>query len=269
MKCQRTSFQLWFKVYVTRFFAAKKLLMQGFHPKCFKYIQIRFVQNNSWFCIIVYLGMICANSFGHIGIVLSYQIYTQMWLYLTIQIGCSFLQTWLSMTPPILIQIFLEHFKSKCNMKHFDLSLKCATCLNLYEKMAKAFQYFFFYYFLLTQSFAIFYIFSAFSASTLTTESRLGKLISLGSQLLVTICVMAMCTKTTGTVEDSYECLQNMKRQIQEQLSKAPEKAEKIKLKYFHQRIMDTKPINACGYFEIGKSTLTSILSVRYNTLTT
>ena len=67
----------------------------------------------------------------------------------------------------------------------------------------------------------------------------------------------------TGAIDDSFESLQGLKRHIQEQLLKSNEQLEKSRMNYLLQRIEDAKPMNACGYFEIGKSTLTSMLSVR------
>ena len=67
----------------------------------------------------------------------------------------------------------------------------------------------------------------------------------------------------TGEIENSIEKLQGLKRPIQEKLLQCPGEVEKAQMIYLLQRIEDTKPMNACGYFEIGRSTLTSMLSVR------
>ena len=67
----------------------------------------------------------------------------------------------------------------------------------------------------------------------------------------------------TGEIENSFEKLQGLKRPIQEKLLHCPGEVEKAQMIYLLQRIEDAKPMNACGYFEIGRSTLTSMLSVR------
>ena len=67
----------------------------------------------------------------------------------------------------------------------------------------------------------------------------------------------------TGEIEDSFEKLKGLKLPIQEKLLQCQGEVEKAQMNYLLQRIEDLKPMNACGYFEIGKSTLTSMLSVR------
>ena len=67
----------------------------------------------------------------------------------------------------------------------------------------------------------------------------------------------------TGEIEDSFEKLKGLKLPIQEKLLQCQGEVEKAQMNYLLQRIEDVKPMNACGYFEIGRSTLTSMLSVR------
>ena len=68
----------------------------------------------------------------------------------------------------------------------------------------------------------------------------------------------------TGAIDESFESLQSLKIPIQEKLLLCPGEMEKAKMNYLLQRIEDVKPMNAYGYFEIGKSTLTSMLSIRF-----
>ena len=67
----------------------------------------------------------------------------------------------------------------------------------------------------------------------------------------------------TGEIENSFEKLKGLKTPIQERLLHCPGEVEKAQMNYLLQKIEDVKPMNACGYFDIGKSTLTSMLSVR------
>ena len=67
----------------------------------------------------------------------------------------------------------------------------------------------------------------------------------------------------TSAIDESFEHLRSLKVPIQEKLLLCPGEMEKAQMNYLLQRIEDAKPINACGYFEIGKSTLTSMLSIR------
>ena len=67
----------------------------------------------------------------------------------------------------------------------------------------------------------------------------------------------------TGCLDEAYQCLQDMKRQAQDNILASIEKKERQQLKYIIQRIESTRPMTARGYFEIDKTTLTSMLSVR------
>ena len=65
-------------------------------------------------------------------------------------------------------------------------------------------------------------------------------------------------------LDSAYESLQVVKMKIQENLMITFEKSERQELKFLLETVKALRPMNACGYFEISKSTLTSMLSVRY-----
>ena len=67
----------------------------------------------------------------------------------------------------------------------------------------------------------------------------------------------------TSCLDSAHQCLVNMKRQAQDSLLVSTVKEERQQLKYIIQRIEAMGPISARGYFEIDKTTLTSMLSVR------
>ena len=67
----------------------------------------------------------------------------------------------------------------------------------------------------------------------------------------------------TESIGKSFECVKKLKSEAQEILLVTTEKKDRQYLKYIIKRIEDLQPMNACGYFIIDKSTLTSMVSVR------
>ena len=68
----------------------------------------------------------------------------------------------------------------------------------------------------------------------------------------------------TQAIDSSYQSLKVIKRRIQDQLIICQDTVKWTEFYGLLLKINDLGPMNACGYFEIDKSTLTSMLSVRY-----
>ena len=68
----------------------------------------------------------------------------------------------------------------------------------------------------------------------------------------------------TIAFDSAFESLQAVRMKIQEKLMTTYEKGERYQLKFLLENVKSLSPMNAFGYFEISKSTLTSMLSVRY-----
>ena len=71
-------------------------------------------------------------------------------------------------------------------------------------------------------------------------------------------------TSLTESVDSCFKAIQGIRRDLQERLLLCVEEKEKQKLLYLLQRVESLGPMSAGGYFEISKSTLISMLSVRY-----
>ena len=67
----------------------------------------------------------------------------------------------------------------------------------------------------------------------------------------------------TFTVESAYDSVQNLLERTEERLLRTREKSEREKLKYEIRKLSKLEPMTGGGYFQISKSTLTSMLSVR------
>ena len=76
--------------------------------------------------------------------------------------------------------------------------------------------------------------------------------------------VMINLTSLTETVDSCFKAIQGIRKEIQEKLLQCVEENERQKLQYLLQRVEMIGPMSAGGYFEITKSSLISMLSVRY-----
>ena len=69
------------------------------------------------------------------------------------------------------------------------------------------------------------------------------------------------------SLDSAFETLEITRRKIQENLIVSYDAREKQELEILLENVKSLRPMNACGYFEITKSTLASMLEVRYITL--
>ena len=210
-----------------------------------------------------FLGMASGIYINHIAFTL-HEAVTNINTYLVLQLVLSLQQTMFWLIPPYMIQILLTKFKSKCQARKIHFFKHCIECIDEFEAFSKAFNYFLMFYFMINQNFAIFFIFAtlitAMKPNFLDTKGALPGVIGQGIFIIFVIYALIIIT---GAIDESYENLRGLKRPIQEKLLRSKEESEKSQMNYLLQRIEDIKPMSACGYFEIEKSTLTSMLSVR------
>ena len=189
-----------------------------------------------------------------------------MWVYLLCQLGISIQQTIYWLTPLFVIQILLENLNIRCNSDMKKLSFEhCRKSLDSFASFSKSFKTFLFVYFTFIQIYLIFYTFSISSQIMMGYLSQKGGLLGVSGQFVHIMSIIFPFNIITGEIENSFERLKGLKSPVQERLLHCPGEVEKAQMNYLLQRIEDVKPMNACGYFEIGKSTLTSMLSVRFD----
>ena len=193
-----------------------------------------------------------------------YDSVSDIYSYLVLQLAVSIQQTMFWLIPPFMLQILLTNFKSKCQSRKIHLFKQCIECIDEFEAISKALNFFFIFYFMLNQNFAIFYIFATLATAMKPKFFEInGALPGVIGQGIFIIFVIYALIIITGAIDESFENLRELKRPIQEKLLRSNEEAEKSQMNYLLQRIEDVRPMSACGYFEIEKSTLTSMLSVR------
>ena len=69
----------------------------------------------------------------------------------------------------------------------------------------------------------------------------------------------------TLTVESAYDSVQNLLERTEEKLLRTRDKSQRQNLKYEIRKLSKLEPMTGGGFFTISKSTLTSMLSVRYS----
>ena len=198
---------------------------------------------------------------------IAYGLYSPMkmsWVYLMCQLGMSIMQAFYWLTPPFIIQILLENFNTRCYSDRKILFEDYKQILEIFAFFSNSFKTFLLVYFTFNQIYFVLYSFSTLSISMITDhfseEGALMAVLAIWGQVMSAIFAFDIFT---GEIENSFEKLKGLKTPIQERLLQCPGEVEKAQMNYLLQKIEDVKPMNACGYFEIGKSTLTSMLSVR------
>ena len=76
-------------------------------------------------------------------------------------------------------------------------------------------------------------------------------------------CNIVQLSALTFTVESAYDSVQSLSKRTEERLLRIREKSERRKLKHEIRKLAKLEHMSGGGYFEISKSTLTSMLSVR------
>ena len=165
--------------------------------------------------------------------------------------------------PSVLTAIMLKYFEEKCKNYYEEFIQNCKNCLELYDKLSAAFKNYLFLMFILVQSWAIFYTFISLSSLVKKKTNSLTDILETVAALTQIGGNIFCLITVTGCLDEAYQCLQDMKRQAQDNILASIEKKERQQLKYIIQRIESTRPMTARGYFEIDKTTLTSMLSVR------
>ena len=184
----------------------------------------------------------------------------QLFLYLSSGIYYAFFWT----VPSFLVYILLKHFHDKCRNVNEEFIKNCYACLKLYEELSDSLQYFFFVVYFLMQIWLIFNTFVSMSSVLKMTDITNADWFLVGSYLVVIATGVFCMIMQTEVIDQAFQDLQYLRRQAQEKLLYSSEKSERNQLKFLLRRLEMMEPMNGCGYFGIDKTTLTSMLSVRY-----
>ena len=162
--------------------------------------------------------------------------------------------------PNLVFQIFLQEIQSPIHQK-LSLFQKCKQVTNNFEVIQKAFSCYFFVFFSSSQFMIIFQIFMTYQyLQTLSFASSWQMICSIFLQILSMILTLMA---TTNSVDETYDMKGILRKEIQIAILHTKNENELKELEFWKNEIDMLKPMNASGYFEIDKTTLTSMLSVR------
>ena len=190
--------------------------------------------------------------------------YIQICLHLILDVSSGMYFGFLWIIPSFITSILLKHFHDKCRNAYKEFTQNCNECLKLYESLSESFENYFFMIYTTTQTTTVFVIFislsSMFKKDIITTAElmqAIGSFVMSGSGIYCLII-------GTGAYHQAFQDLQYLRRQAQEKLLYSSVKSERQHLKFLLRRIEMLGPMHGRGYFGIDKTTLTSMLSVRY-----
>ena len=162
--------------------------------------------------------------------------------------------------PNLVVQIFLKLISTQSKQQE-TLVKKCRMMSSNFEEIQKAFSFFFLIFFSSSQFMIIFQIFLTFQFTNLPLNFVLQSFSSTGLQIFSMILTLMA---TTSSVEEALEVLITLRKEIQLEILNTDDDKYLKQLAFWKTEIEMLKPINAAGYFEIDKTTLTSMMSVRF-----
>ena len=201
-----------------------------------------------------------------LGIIMSQLVSKKMqgkyWsVHVTIHLMENFHNAMLWVLPTFLLSVFLTSFKRSCKDASFDSYEKI---LSSYQNIASATANFSLLYFICIQSFTIFNTFT-YVATMFKKEMNLSQVIFYGGSFIHIFSLLFNLLILTSSMDDAFQDLQYLKRNIIEKLRLSSlDEDQRLELSYIKDRIEMMRPMSASGYFDIDKTTLTSMLSVRY-----
>ena len=181
-------------------------------------------------------------------------------VHVTIHLMENFHNALVWVLPTFLISILLTTLKVSCKEACLENYHKL---LLSYHNISSATANFSFLYFLCIQSFTIFNTF-AYVATMFQDEMNFSRVIFYGGSFINIFSLLFNLLILTSSMDEAFQDLQDLKRNIIEKLRfSSVNEAQSLELRYFKDRIDLMRPMSASGYFDIDKTTLTSMLSVR------
>ena len=182
--------------------------------------------------------------------------------YSILQAGINFQGAIIWQLPPFIIQILVENFKKSCNTVT-NIDINGIFLVNKYKSLVLGLQNFLIFYFSIAQSYLVLWIFFTFSSALKKTILNNNDICMMAGSFLNIGSITYILISLTGSVEDSFDCMQAIKEKAQDMLLILQDKPRRQKLKYLIQKIDNLKGMSARGYFTVDRSTLTSMVSVR------
>ena len=164
--------------------------------------------------------------------------------------------------PNFVIKTILHDFVKKSKQNFHDNSVQdTLDLLQKYEALKKSLNKYLLLFYSAIQSEAIFSIF--YTISRYSKEEGLDNYELSGSILTISSAIVNLAVLTSA-LDEAYQAILTIRWKIYEELSMTPKDLEETRqLEYCKNMAELVRPMTASGYFEIDKTTLTSMLSVR------
>ena len=190
----------------------------------------------------------------------------------------SIANSFLMFTPSIVVEMVLKDFSADCEKKTIRFENTCRNLLSDYEKLEKALGNFFLCQFTSTQLVLVLCTFLRkvvielkqnilriffYSISEFFTEAdNVSKLSSFFNNLLMVCMHSSNLNVLTRHIDQAFQSLQILKRRILEEYFQSTDE-KRHEYFYLLKRVEMLRPMSGDGYFEITKTTITSMISVR------
>ena len=197
---------------------------------------------------LLFIGEICSPIHGDfLNSLLYNSIYTPFWL--GTNLFCQ-----------ILIQNFID--KSSSTLE-FPSSTTMKEILQSYQQLEKIFSNYFFLFYFNIQSCVIFYAYYLTSNHVSAEVQENVRIPQLIGDISIVCGIIMFLASLTESVNSAYKVIQDVKSRINVQMENTTNDEELKKLKFCRNEADMLRPMSAAGYFEIDKTTLTSMMSVR------
>ena len=194
------------------------------------------------------------------------------------------------------IQIIVQDFNNHCKHTEMDsVGSYFKSYLSWYKEIEESLKYYCFMYYTTNQIYIIFTLYNNFSALLDNNTLTLTVYLNIIGTTLINICVIIMLVSLTDSLDSAYQTILKLKEILQDRFLGSVFKRMKLnthfkilgfassftfilntlcpvskdgrerhELAYLLQKAETLGPMSACGYFRVERSTLTSMLSVRW-----
>ena len=187
-----------------------------------------------------------------IGNLMAWTFSTSLLLNLLVQPAC------------LTVEILLCEFSSRCNgFENLELK-KILEIVRYYESINKALGTFLFIFYATSGIFIIFLTFLAFSSFFIKTDLDLSDLFIFLGLIIISLSHSLNLMGIMFACDDAFKNLKHLKKRTEKEVWQTREPGRKADLKYTLRLLDDIEPLSACGYFSVTKSSMTSVVSVRW-----
>ena len=160
-------------------------------------------------------------------------------------------------------QVLLDNFSDECKTD-YDTNDRNLILIDVYEKLEKVFGLYFLMFFFTHQLFLIlqsYIMFSFFIGQS--HELFYAEYIQIVGNFILSFGIVIMMNVIVNSADNAFASIKNKERELEEKLHATEEKMSRRDLKYLIKKMEKLKPLSAAGYFDIQKSCLTSMFSIR------